>query len=91
MPIGELWNDFVESHPGLARRMAVARIPDLWPQIVGPTVAAYTESVEVVKGVLYVRMKSAAARNEIFMRREQLKDAVNEAIGTKAVNVVIVK
>lgn len=91
MRIGELWNDFVESRPGFARRLAAARVPDVWPQVVGPTVAAYTESVEAVNGVLYVRMKSAAARNEIFMRREQLKEAVNEALGAKTVNVVIVK
>ena len=91
MRIGELWNEFVESRPALARRLAVTKVPDLWPQVVGPTVAAYTESVEVVNGVLYVRMRSAAARNEIFMRREELKDAINKALGIKAVNVVIVK
>lgn len=91
MRIGELWNDYVESRPALARRLATTKIPAVWPQVVGPTIASYTESVEVVKGVLYVRMRSAAARNEVFMRREQLKDAVNEAIGTKVVNVVIVK
>lgn len=91
MRIGELWNEFVESRPGLARRLAATRVPDVWPTVVGPKFAAYTESVEVVNGVLYVRMTSAAARNEMFMRRDQLKDAVNEAIGSKVVNVVIVK
>lgn len=91
MRIGELWNDFVESRPGLARRLAAAKIPDIWPQAAGEKIAAYTESLTVDNGVLYVKMRSAAARNEVFMQRDRLRDAVNEALGTKVVNVVIVK
>lgn len=91
MSIGELWNDFMESRPGLARRLAATKVPDIWPQVVGPVFAAHTESVNVVNGVLYVKMISAAARSEMFMRRDELKDAVNKAVGTKVVNVVIVK
>lgn len=91
MRIGELWDEFVQSRPGLARRLAATRVPDIWPKVVGPKFASYTHSVEVVNGVLYVKMTSSAARNEMFMRREELKDAINQAAGTKVVNVVIVK
>lgn len=91
MRIGELWGDFLKSNPAASRRLAAARIPQVWGEVTGPAVAAHTSSVEIVKGVLYVKMNSAAARSEIFMRREELKGALNEALGEKVINVVIVK
>lgn len=91
MSIGELWNDFIESRPGMARRLSAAKVPGLWPQIAGPKAAAYTESVEVVNGILFVRMRSAAARSEIFMRRGEIKKTIEDLLGPKVVNDVIVK
>ena len=91
MSFGDLWEDFLRSSPGVARNLAAARVPEVWEGIVGPLVASHTTSITVEKGVMYVKFDSAAARNEIFMRREELKDAVNRAVGQKVVNVVIVK
>lgn len=91
MRIGELWNDFIESRPGMARRLAAARVPEMWPSIVGAKAASYTESVEVVNGLLFVKMRSAAARNEVFMRRSEIKEAIDNLLGPKVVNDVIVK
>jgi hypothetical protein len=91
MSIGELWNDFIESRPGRARRLTAARIPDIWPSIVGDKAAAHTESVEVVNGLLFVKMRSAAARNEMFMRRSEIKNTIDRLLGPKIVNDVIVK
>ena len=91
MRIGELWGDFVASSPVVSRRLAEARIPDLWLSIVGPGVAARTESLNVVRGVLYVKMSSPAARHEIFLRREALREAINKALDLDVLKNVIVK
>lgn len=91
MRIGDLWAEFVEGNPAARRHLATARIPEVWSQLVGPAVAARTTSIEVVRGVMYVRIDSSVIRNEIFMRREELKDAINDALGVRTVNVVIVK
>lgn len=42
MSIGELWSGFVEENPTRMRRLAEARIPDLWPEVVGPGAASLT-------------------------------------------------
>lgn len=91
MRIGELWSDFVAGTPTVARKMGEARVAELWPQIVGPAVAAHTLSVAVEKGVLQVRMSSSVARHELFMRREQLCAAVNEAVGMTVVRSAFIK
>jgi predicted nucleic acid-binding Zn ribbon protein len=91
MTFGELWAEFVQTNPAARRHLNEARVPEIWAQLVGPAVAARTESVTVERGVMYVRIASSVIRNEIFMRREELKDAVNDALGARLINVVIVK
>ena len=91
MTFGEIWSDFLRDNPAAARRSAEARIPEAWAKLVGAKVTSLTENINVVKGVMYVRITSSVARNEIFMRREELKDAINTELGTQVVNVIIVK
>lgn len=91
MRIGELWDDFVSSSPVVQRRLAEARVTELWPAVVGPAVAAHTVSVKVEKGILTAVMSSSVARHELFMRRTALGEAVNQALGMRVVNTVIVK
>lgn len=91
MRFGDLWAEFLETNPAATRRLAEARVAEVWEGLVGPAVAARTTSITVEKGVMYVKISSSVARNEIFMRREELKDAVNNAVGMRVVNVVIVK
>lgn len=91
MSFGELWDEFLHTNPAARRRLAEARVSEVWEGIVGPAIASRTTSITVERGVMYVRIASSVARNEIFMRREELKDAVNQAVGMRVVNVVIVK
>ena len=89
--VGELVDEWLTHCPGIARKIAEAKVADVWPQVVGPAVAGYTMSIEMVKGILYVKMSSSVVRNEIFMRRDSLRDALNAALGVRVVHAVIVK
>lgn len=91
MRIGELWGDFLKENPTVSRNLAQARAAEVWPVVVGPLVASRTVSVSVEKGILTAVMSSAAARSELFMRREALRDAINQAVGMKVIRAVIVK
>jgi predicted nucleic acid-binding Zn ribbon protein len=91
MTFGQLWDDFLKDKPKIARHIAEAQVADVWPVVAGVALTSYTESVSVVKGVMYVKFSSAAARNEAFMRRSQLKDAINAALGKEVVKTIIVK
>ena len=91
MRVGDLWAEFVNSNPAAQRHLAGARIPEVWASLVGPAVAARTTELRIERGVLYVHLNSSVVRNEIFMRREELKDAINDTLGIRTVNVIIVK
>lgn len=89
--IGELWAGFIEENPARKRCMAEARIPELWPEVVGPAMAAVTSSIEIRNGVLYVRIASSVARHELFMRRESIRSELNGRLGMNIIGTVIVK
>ena len=89
--VGEVLDEWLSRCPGIARKIAEAKIPDLWPQVVGAVVAGYTLSLEIERGILYVKMSSSVVRNELFMRRDTLRDAINAALGADVVHAIIVK
>lgn len=90
--IGDALNDFFSSTPVIARKIAEAKIPDLWPVLVGNVIASYTTKIELrTGGRLFVHLSSSVAHNEVFMRRSALMDAINEASGIRIVSSVIVK
>lgn len=91
MTFGQLWDEFLQNSPSVSRRLAEARVSEIWPSVVGSAVAARTESVRVEKGIMYVRITSSVARNEIFLRREELKDTLNALLGHRVINALIVK
>ncbi len=91
MSFGELWDEFLQTNPAASRRLAEARVAQVWEGIVGPAVASRTTSISVERGVMYVRISSSVARNEIFMRRGEIKASIEKLLGAKVVNDVIVK
>ncbi len=90
--IGDALNDIFSSTPLLARKIAEAKIPDLWPRLVGDVIASYTTKIEVrTGGRMFVFLSSSVARNEVFMRRGAIKEAIDRALGPGVVSCVIVK
>lgn len=89
--IGDLWDDFLKSAPTIARKIAEAKVPDIWPSVVGNRIAMYTASVKVEKGILIVKMTSAPARSELFMRRSELRERINAALRMDVIRDVVVK
>ena len=90
--IGDALNDFFTSTPTIARKIAEARIPDVWPRVVGDIVASYTVRLEIkTGGRLFVYLSSSVVHNEIFMQRAALKEAINRAVGSDILTTIIVK
>lgn len=89
--IGEVITDFFSSSPTIARKIAEARIPDQWPRLVGDLIASYTSKIEVGNGRMTVYLSSSVARHEVFMRREALRTAINQASGFEIIKVLIIK
>lgn len=89
--IGELWSGFVKENPAITRRLCESRIPDVWKEIVGPSMTSLTNSVTIKNGILYVSLSSSVARHELFMRRAELQRELNKRLEMNVVSNIIVK
>jgi len=89
--IGELWGDFLAGAPTIARKIAEAKVSDVWPAVAGPAIAAYTTSVKVERGVAHIAISSAPARREAFARRQQMRDEINRLLRLDVLKTVIIK
>lgn len=88
--MGELLDEFFK-RPYVAAKVAEGRLPDTWREIVGERVAADTVDLTLENHVLYVKMRSAILRSELFYQRDALCLEINRRAGVKLVNVVIIR
>lgn len=70
---------------GLEQSVLEVQIADAWPQVMGDVVNRLTRSVEVKKGVLYVRVNSAALKTQLFENRFELVRKLNDAVGAQVI------
>ena len=70
---------------GLEQSVLEVQIADVWPQVMGDVVNRLTRSVEVKKGVLYVRVNSAALKTQLFENRFELVRKLNDAVGAQVI------
>lgn len=56
-----------------------------WNNVVGERFSKYTGNVFMKNQTLYVEIKSAAAKQELQMRKTSLIEQINNAVGAKVV------
>ena len=64
-------------------------VKDTYHKVVGDLISKLTWEVKYEKGVLYVKLASAALRNELMYKRTDLVNKINEVMGRKAVTKII--
>lgn len=89
--LGSVLEEFISSSPVIQRKIAESRVPQVWPQVVGPHIASYTTKITAENGKATVFISSSVARHEVFLRRTEIKDALNEALGMVVVRVIDIK
>ena len=70
---------------GLEQQVLEVQMEEVWPSVMGETVAKLTRSVEVKNGMLYVKVSSAARKTQLFENRFELVRKLNEAVGAQVI------
>ena len=66
------------------------QITDVWEQIMGKTVARYTDSIKIYGRKLYVTTSVAPLKQELSFQKDNIVQRVNEALGEKAIDEVVI-
>ena len=67
------------------------QIEEVWEQIMGKTVARYTDKIRIHGQTLYVETTVAPLRQELLYQKETILRRVNEALGEVVVKEVVIK
>ncbi|MBS1918702.1 MAG: DUF721 domain-containing protein [Bacteroidetes bacterium] len=66
------------------------QIEDAWEQIMGKTIARYTDKLQIIGDKLIITTHVAPLKNELIFQKEKIKARVNETLGKKIISEIIV-
>lgn len=75
----------------LKQDMVGIQIETLWEEIMGKTIAKYTDSIKVVQRKLVITTSVAPLKNELMFQKEKIKLRVNEALKEPLIQEVIIQ
>lgn len=68
-----------------------SRISKIWEDVTGKYIAVATSNIEIKNRKLFVNINSSLLRNEILLIKSELIKRINEKIGRKFIDDIIVR
>jgi hypothetical protein len=75
----------------LKNGMQALRIEDVWEEIMGKTIAKYTDKIQIINQTLFISSTVAQLKHELLYQKEKIIERVNEALGEKVITDVVIK
>jgi hypothetical protein len=88
--ISDLLQEF-RHQPQLDRRLVEAQLIGNWGKLLGPAIERSTHKIFISNRTLFVFIDSSVMRHELFMIRSQILQALNNSVGSKAIDQIIFK
>ncbi len=71
--------------------MQALQIEDAWEKIMGKTIARYTDKLQVINDTLFITTQVAPLKQELIFQKEKIIQRVNEALGQRIINKIVVQ
>ncbi|MDP6922682.1 MAG: DUF721 domain-containing protein [Lutibacter sp.] len=86
--IEELMKEVISENK-LQKGLAQLEVEAVWANLMGKGVASYTQSVQLNKKTLLVRLSSSVLREELSYGKEKIIKMLNEALGERMITKLI--
>ena len=90
LSLQDAMNEFLK-RSRLKSGIQAVRIEALWEEIMGKTIAKYTDKIQIIGTTLFITSSVAPLKNELLYQKEKIIERVNEAMGEKIIKDVIIK
>ena len=88
--IGDAIDKFLEQSR-IRGSIQALQIGEVWEDIMGKTIARYTEEIKIINDTLFITTHVAPLKQELIFQKEKIKLRVNEALGKKIIKEIVVK
>lgn len=86
--LGKVLQDLIKKM-GIQHKLDEARVIETWAAMVGPQINGVTDSVWIKGKTLYVKINSAAWRQELHYRRQAWCASLNNQLGSDLVKEIV--
>ncbi len=87
--LGEAIQQFLQKSR-LKAPVQALKITDVWEELMGKTIAKYTDSIKIYGDKLYITTSVAPLKQELLFQKEAILQRVNEALGSIVIREVII-
>jgi hypothetical protein len=88
--LGDAINEFLKGSR-IKGDIQAMQIEDVWEQIMGKTIARYTDKLQIIGDKLIITTHVAPLKHELLYQKEKIKQRVNEALKQRVINEVIIQ
>lgn len=75
----------------LKNKIQSLQIKDLWVELMGKTIASYTDDIQIIDKKLIITTHVAPLKQELVFQREKIKNRLNEMMNEHAIHEVVIK
>jgi hypothetical protein len=90
MSLKDAMNQFLKNSR-LKNGLQSVRIEQIWEEIMGKTIAKYTDKIQIIERTLFITTSVAPLKNELTFQKEMIAERVNEALGEKLIKEVVIR
>jgi hypothetical protein len=88
--LGDALKGFI-SKSKLRNGIRAIQIEEVWEQLMGKTIAKYTDKIEIVNQTLFIRTSVGPLKNELAFQKTQIIERINEAFGERVITQVVIQ
>jgi hypothetical protein len=88
--IGDALKQFVQTSK-LKNGIRAAQIEEVWLEIMGTTIAKYTDKIYIFNQKLFIETSVGPLKNELGFQKLQIVARVNEKMGENIITDVVIK
>ena len=88
--LGDPFKQFVQGSK-IKNGIRAAQIEEVWGEIMGITIAKYTDKIYIFDKKLFIETSVGPLKNELGFQKVQIIERVNEKMGENMINEVIIK
>jgi hypothetical protein len=67
------------------------QIEEVWEKLMGKTIARYTDNLKIINRTLFITTSVAPLKQELSYQKDKIKLRVNEALGERTIDEVVVQ
>jgi hypothetical protein len=88
--IGDALHQFMNKS-NLRNGLRTVQITQIWEEVMGKTIAKYTEKIEIINNTLFIYTPVGPLKNELQFQKVQIIERINEKLQEPIIQEVVIR